>query len=109
MERSTFGIDADGATYFPGITDGTTWNGFANPWMTRETLTAWYAEGERDGAWLYGESIRFTQDGRGIVASAQRGELEEEELERMEYEGETYYYVGSGWAWLDSRWTKEEE
>ena len=87
MRNSTFSIER--GQRFPGITNGSLWNGWACPWFRMETMREiqkWVEDPVNDILQIEGERIFEIWDTEKI------------ELETMIFEGVTYYHI-SGWCW----------
>lgn len=96
----------DGGRVVRGITDGSTWNGARNVWITAETLLALLPDIRADLAHA-GRSVRIEGDlatgarSAGLVETNENGEEQRTDLPAVEFMGSVYFGLINGWLWSE--------
>lgn len=92
----------DGGQVVEGITDGTTWNGAANVYVTRETLQD-LTEDIETCLWQNGMNATVTVSDDGSDARIAYDDMDEADdvLPVVVHDGTTFYGLINGWTWID--------
>lgn len=101
----SFRFGDDGAVV-EGITDGSTWNGWANVWVDSQTLDVLIPE-IRESLARSGRTLKVTKAGHVSTGATsvtftetnENGEQQSVDLPAVRFEDRTFFGLVDGWTW----------